>query len=387
MVMKLACIILSIFITTRVGAVEIVKINPLLQVDGSTQFELVFEGRMVAPPYFVPFHDSVAIKWPNANNALKHALKEIEIKNEQDALLIVFKNNFISPSDLSKMSLKLTGNTVKTSFPQNLFKERIKTEIKKNDLESAIQEAPSMKVESIEKKSPELVKNSNPKKGEKDSKTNEDYLSYLLSSVDKDSSKNQMKRIPDSIAGSITNSIVTSNTGTKKTTSIVNIDKSFDSKEAKTFSSYLLRIFLVLTFIVGVILLLAKASKKIMIGKNKLGFLNNSKVVEILNTTYIAPKRQLLLVKVHDQVMLIANSEAGMSFISEIKDLSNILKNAEVEVAGSNFDTNMNGRESATTEVILKDSARIYESTQVESKTSKMRSVLKNKAKSLKAWQ
>ena len=144
---------------------------------------------------------------------------------------------------------------------------------------------------------------------------------------------------------------------------------------------------IVLTFLVGAILLLAKVSKKVMLGKNKLGFLNNSKIVEILNTTYIAPKRQLLLVKVHDQVMLLANSESGLSFISEVKDLSNLLKNAEAEVTGSNFDTGLDKGPIEDTRVVLKDASRLFESTPVENKTSKMRSVLKNKAKSLKAWQ
>jgi flagellar biogenesis protein FliO len=375
--------IIFMLIANLASAVEIVKINPSLQSDGSTQFEVVFQGRMVAPPHFVPFQNSVAIKWPDAKNAVSQNPSGVELKGTQDSLFIVFNKNIINPSDLSKLSLKLTGNTVKTVIPNSIFKQKniSPVENKKPELESLIHENTEKKIQAVEKKSPEIVK-SNPIK---ETKTNEDYLSYLLSSVDKESAKNQIKEIP---------ALDSANVKMEKQpekklapAKIINVDKGFESKEARNFSSYMVKIFIVLALIVGFILLLAKVSKKMMIGKNKLGFLNNSKVVEILNTTYIAPKRQLILVKAHDQVMLLSNSENGISFISEIKDLSNILKNTETEVSGSNFDTDFNNSTTPATEIVLKDSARIFESKPLESKTSKMRSVLKNKAKSLKAWQ
>ena len=81
--------------------------------------------------------------------------------------------------------------------------------------------------------------------------------------------------------------------------------------------------------------------KKGIIKKGKLGFLNSTKLVEVLSTTHIAPKKSLIMIKAHKQVFLISNTEAGMTLVSEIKDVAGLLKNGEEEIAGSNFDTNL----------------------------------------------
>lgn len=81
--------------------------------------------------------------------------------------------------------------------------------------------------------------------------------------------------------------------------------------------------------------------KKGIIKKGKLGFLNSTKLVEVLSTTHIAPKKSLIMIKAHKQVFLISNTEAGMTLVSEIKDVAGLIKNGEEEIAGSNFDTNL----------------------------------------------
>jgi flagellar biogenesis protein FliO len=386
--LKNLSVALIFLLQTSLFAVEVTKITPKAIDPTNIQLDIEFDGRMVTPPYFIPYKNSVAIKWQNATFAGQNFINQndFEITTVQDSLVIAYKKSLISASDISKLSLKLAGNSVKTILPQMPLLEKklvpaIPNPIKDNETESS-KKTPVEGIESIEKKSPEIVKKDTGK-SEK-----EDYLSYLLSSVDKESEKNALKKLENPTllkTGTITRE--NKEVVKKSTTPIINVDKNLESKEAKNFTSYMLRIVIVLSFIVGVIFLLAKISKKIMLGKNKLGFLNNSKIVEILNTTYIAPKRQLLLVKVHDQVMLLANSETGLSFISEVHDLSNLLKKAEVEVTGTNFDTDLESDNKNDSRITLKDSTRLYESTPIENKSSKMRSVLKNKAKSLKAWQ
>jgi flagellar biogenesis protein FliO len=81
--------------------------------------------------------------------------------------------------------------------------------------------------------------------------------------------------------------------------------------------------------------------KKGVIKKGKLGFLHSTKLVEVLSTTHVAPKRTLMMVKAHKQVFLISNSESGMQLISEINDVSGLIKSGEEELTGSNFDTNL----------------------------------------------
>lgn len=113
------------------------------------------------------------------------------------------------------------------------------------------------------------------------------------------------------------------------------------SKPAFSFAGYVGKFVAFL----GVVLLLfygvVQLMKKGVLGKGKLGFLNNTQLVQVLSTTHIAPKRSLLLVKAHNQVLLISQSEAGIQLISEIHDTTGILKQGEKEVSGTNFDTNL----------------------------------------------
>jgi flagellar biogenesis protein FliO len=73
----------------------------------------------------------------------------------------------------------------------------------------------------------------------------------------------------------------------------------------------------------------------------KLGFLNNTQMIEVLSTTYIAPKRSLMIVKAHKQIFLVANSENGISVLSEVTDTVGLIKEGEKLVTGSNFDMNL----------------------------------------------
>jgi flagellar biogenesis protein FliO len=81
--------------------------------------------------------------------------------------------------------------------------------------------------------------------------------------------------------------------------------------------------------------------KKGIIKKGKLGFLHSTKLVEVLSTTHIAPKKSLIMIKAHKQVFLISNTEAGIQLLSEISDVAGLIKTGEAEVTGSNFDTNL----------------------------------------------
>jgi flagellar biogenesis protein FliO len=81
--------------------------------------------------------------------------------------------------------------------------------------------------------------------------------------------------------------------------------------------------------------------KKGIIKKGKLGFLHSTKLVEVLSTTHIAPKKSLIMIKAHKQVFLISNTEAGMQLVSEINDVAGLIKTGEEEITGSNFDTNL----------------------------------------------
>ncbi len=95
--------------------------------------------------------------------------------------------------------------------------------------------------------------------------------------------------------------------------------------------------------------------KKGAFKKGKLGFLNSTKIVEVLNTTYIGPKRSLLLIRAHKQVFLVGSSEKGLHMISEVDGLSGIFKDGEKEISGTNFDTNLETAEQKNPTFKLKE--------------------------------
>jgi flagellar biogenesis protein FliO len=98
--------------------------------------------------------------------------------------------------------------------------------------------------------------------------------------------------------------------------------------------------------------------KKGIIKKGKLGFLNSTKLVEVLSTTHIAPKKSLIMIKAHKQVFLISNTEAGMTLVSEIRDVAGLIKTGEEEITGSNFDTNLYSANKTEKQFKLKEDSR-----------------------------
>lgn len=136
----------------------------------------------------------------------------------------------------------------------------------------------------------------------------------------------------------------------------------------------------------GVIVLM----KKGVIKKGKLGFLNNTDVVKVLNTTHIAPKRSLMLVKAHKQVFLLSSSENGVQMLSEVDDVTGLIKEGELSLTGSNFDSNVQTAEATAhlgdTVQLKKD---ITQSTPVNLKKneSKFSDKLREKVKELKPLQ
>ena len=134
--------------------------------------------------------------------------------------------------------------------------------------------------------------------------------------------------------------------------------------------------------------------KKGVLSKGKLGFLNGSSLVSVISTTYIAPKRSLLLVKAHNQVFLVAASESGFEFLSEVNDVPGLVKEGERFITGENFDEVQNVENRAEQKQI-KIKEDIYQSIAEEVKPiakvnkdiARFSDELKKKVKNLKAMQ
>ena len=148
----------------------------------------------------------------------------------------------------------------------------------------------------------------------------------------------------------------------------------------------------VLALFYGVITLM----KKGFIKRGKLGFLNNTDQVTVLSQTHIAPKKSLMLIRAHNQVFLVSNTENGIHPISEIKDVAGLIKGGEKIIAGNNFDDSLgNADTDENLDERIKLKADITKSNKQSSLTDyldvkdkvKFSDQLKKKVKSLKPLQ
>ncbi len=130
-----------------------------------------------------------------------------------------------------------------------------------------------------------------------------------------------------------------------------------------SFAGYAAKFTVFLAMVLGLFYGVVQLLKKGVFSRGKLGFLNNSQMIQVLSTTYVAPKRSLMVVKAHNQIFLVSNSENGLQFLSEMTDTTGLIKEGEKLVTGSNFDLNLGSAETTTTESSFKIKENINEST------------------------
>lgn len=161
-----------------------------------------------------------------------------------------------------------------------------------------------------------------------------------------------------------------------------------------SFAGYAAKFAVFLAMVLGLFYGVVQLLKKGVFSRGKLGFLNNTQMIQVLSTTYVAPKRSLMVVKAHKQIFLVSNSENGIQFLSEMTDTTGLIKEGEKQVTGTNFDLNLGTAETATQEPVFKIKENINESTPVPEEKGiaaltakdivKFSDELKKKAKKLK---
>lgn len=234
------------------------------------------------------------------------------------------------------ISLEIKDGLIEIHFPyemlstsvisnKNLKSESSSTVVKANDLTRKSQK----QVKLVNNRSVNRLRKVNVQKVKKikpASDYDEDYLNKLLK--DKELKvKNEVKVSEDKVEMMLS--------GVKKDLSANNKSNYFEvGKYIGKFAGLL--VFVVLLFL-GVIQLL----KKGVVSKGKLGLFNSKKIMSVLNTTYIGHKKNLMLVKAHNQVFLIGTDEKGIHFLSEIKDVVGLLKEGESVLTGDNFDISL----------------------------------------------
>lgn len=169
------------------------------------------------------------------------------------------------------------------------------------------------------------------------------------------------------------------------------VKESLNRNDNFSFAGYAAKFAGFLALVLGLFYGVVQILKKGVFNRGKLGFLNNSQMIQVLSTTYVSPKRSLMVVKVHNQIFLIANSESGITFLSEMTDTTGLIKEGEKQVTGTNFDENLGTAEMTEAPIKLKENINV--STPVPEKgiagmsakdIVKFSDELKKKAKKLK---
>lgn len=183
---------------------------------------------------------------------------------------------------------------------------------------------------------------------EESSKYDESYLNKLLK--DKPEQAKVVAKEEESLKTA----------STAQTTNLQNTDKvstnmSGVEKSGFNVSGYVVKFIGFFSLLIAGIYFVMNFFRKGVLKKAGLGFFSSEKMIEVLSTTYIAPKRSLMVVRAGKQLFLVAQSEKGMDYLTEIKDTASFIKESEKEILGSNFDTNLEQAAVNQKEFKLKD--------------------------------
>lgn len=312
----LLCMFLILGISNVYSSVEISEIN---FTKNNTQgiLSIPFKGQLKDYPELNISGKSIQVLIPNSKikNTIEKAvsfsstlidtqLRAYQTTKNDSKIKAMLAFNIEKIKD--KVALTIRDNSIELTFPRQSVK---------------LSKAPELN--SIIKKEKVIVKKES---------LDEDYLNSLIK-VEKPVEKavsantNQKKvEIKDNVSSKMAASIPAGSRTPGKSISLIEYGGKFVA-----FLGLMLLMFF------GLITLM----KKGFIKKGKLGFFNNTDQIVVLNQTYIAPKKSLMLIKAHNQVFLVSNTDSGIHHISEIKDAAGLLKDGEKSLTGHNFDTNL----------------------------------------------
>lgn len=363
---KLIGILLLTFSFQALAKVKVKDVEFVRDVNGKTQLQIHYSGKLESEPYleFGKNHVQIvlpeSIVWPKINKKASLTGSQLDVtlmayQFSRDVVRVRAILPFPTKSIEGNADIRLRKGLIKVNLPESL---RVATVPKiKPKKVVPIQRAPKK----------ETVKSDV-------SHLNEDYLMNL---IEEEQKGNEKKAEVDNVSRKMSAS--------KKTRKKVGFWNDSLTSYVMKFAGFLV---VVLLLFLGTI----NFFKKTVTKKGRLSFLNSSQLVEVLNSTPLAPKRTLVLVRAHKQVFLLANTESGVTSLGEVNDLAQILKTGEKEIAGDNFDSLAKSIETVDERIKIKEDpfAEVVSSKESEAKAnlqSNFSAQVKSKLKNLKSLQ
>ena len=385
--------VVAVLTLVTFGTFAGVKVTNLdLRTEGPNGFlNVVLDGRSNDLPDVKVFGNSIEITLTDAlpfNAITKNIRGAVLSANILNGKAII-RATLPYAIEASSVDLGWKNSDIEVLFPRGVVSAANSNLTKKiNVVVPAVTETKAVKDNKIEAPKKAPVLNGEPgatasKIGAvKKEELNEDYLNKLMNEG-KDSPTAETKK--DEIKLGVS--------APERNTTKVDVPKV--STNNFSFAGYAAKFTVFLALVLGLFYGVVQVLKKGVFNKGKLGFLNNGKMIEVISTTYVAPKKSLMIVKAHKQLFLVANSETGLQFLAEMKDTTGIIKEGEKSITGTNFDLNMLNAEAndETSTITLKEN--IMESTPVKEETAlsriakatdvvKFSEELKKKARKLK---
>jgi flagellar biogenesis protein FliO len=131
------------------------------------------------------------------------------------------------------------------------------------------------------------------------------------------------------------------------------------SSASFSFATYIGKFIGFLCLVIVLFYGIAQLMRKGVLKKGRFNLFGDMPSVKVLSSTYVAPKKNLIMVQAHKQVFLIATSETGVHFLSEIKDTAELIKSGEQFVTGTNFDNEVTGADNRDVTFKTKDNSRL----------------------------
>ncbi len=334
----------SVYANNKILNVEFEQVNPelgrvVLKLDKKIEEKLTLQTKKNIIQIEIPN----GIVWPKIE-------KNIILKNQETTKILAYQYN----KDIARLRILLPFSSKEIEDKINL----------KTLIENIVLEFPlEIKVSKNEKS---IIK------------YDETYLNKLLKDSKEEKIVDEEKKIQSLLQEDV---VRVKNSAQKK-------EKIFSENEAKPtiIGKYLGKFLLFFSLVIGLFLGLLFMFKKGVVRKGKIGFLKNNDIVQVVSTTYVGPKKNLLLVKVENQVLLLGSTENQINFLTEIKNVPSVMKIAEKELTGSNFDENLiKGQNSNQNFKIKEDLSKMAEESTKE--RGSMTDQIRDKLKGLKSLQ
>ncbi|WP_127718021.1 flagellar biosynthetic protein FliO [Halobacteriovorax sp. HLS] len=363
-ILTLSLIFLSASIFASSNAVEVKKLNYAAKGNSAGELSITLKGDLTNAPDLTVKDKMIQVAIPGAMVWPKIE-KRVSIAKNLDTTIMAYQFNkdmvrvrAMLPYSIKgledRVSITISGNNINLHFPTIVSAS--------NPVKTKVAAVKAKKTQNLDE-------------------YNESYLDKLIKEkeLQKNTTVTELKA-PVKVADKVNVALA----GIEKTSPL-------EAKSSFSLTSYIGKFVAFL----GVVLLLfygvVALMKKGVLKKGKLGFLNSTKVIEVINTTYVGPKRSLMLIRAHNQVFLVANTEKGMEYLSEVKDVAGLMKDGEKSLSGNNFDSDLGSADLLEKDFNLKED--IEKPAVVELKTNdiqesvKLSQKIKDKVKTLKPLQ